>query len=480
MKQRYSSLPGRLQWRLLSIPIFIKTLGIGAIVATLFGGTLFIRTRQTLTTNLYEVQERRVKTEARLLASYLQRPATVHDIVRIQDIIDESRAANPDILYIIVRDDAKQVIAHTFGLHLPAGLIEAPPDGASAAGFRILKIKGGGLAFEVQKPLVKGYAGYLQLAVSDRMVREQVHSLSTSILSALLISIAIGVGLAAFLSYLITKPIQHLKKAAGKIQQGDFESRSLIYSDDEIGELAMAFNDMADSLRSYREEVKDREETRLALIERVVSSHENERKLISRELHDHFGQSLLAVLVDIRAARDRAGSSTPVLQKLEKAMEKIVGDLSRIVRGMRPTVLDDYGLDRALESYTRESAERYQLEISYKYTAPPDFRRLPGHIEVTLYRIAQEAITNIIKHAGATHVSLVLLITAQSTILLVEDDGKGFDPAVSTGKGGLGLVGMRERMSLIGGQLDFISSGDEGTTIRATIPNPREHEDGTH
>ena len=257
----------------------------------------------------------------------------------------------------------------------------------------------------------------------------------------------------------------------GQIRGGDFEARSLVYSDDEIGELSIAFNEMADSLRHYRQEVQDREETRLALIERVVSSHENERKLISRELHDHFGQTLLAVLVDIRASRDKILPASPVLGKLEASMEKVIDDLSRIVRGMRPTILDDYGLNLALESYTKESSERYGIDMTYKYNCPAGFGRLPAPIEVSLYRIAQEAVTNIVKHAEASYVSLVLLVSEAATILLIEDDGKGFDPAAVQGQGGLGLVGMRERAALLGGKLDVGSSGDEGTSVRVTIPN---------
>jgi len=469
MRERQTTLLQRLRWRLLSIPIFIKTLGIGAIVATIFGSIIFVQTRQNLNTNLYEVLEERVVSETGMLAVHLERPMTVHDLVGIQMVVDGLKAANADITYIIVRDDSQKVLYHTFEGALPADL-EWFPDPGTSEQLRILDAGELGLLFEASQPLVKGYAGYVQLGMSDQMVRQQVQALTQSIISGLAVSIATGVGLAAILSFLITQPIQHLKRVAGQIKGGDFDARSLIYSDDEIGELATAFNEMAGSLRDYRREVQEREETRLALIERVVSSHENERKLISRELHDHFGQSLLAVLVDIRASRDRIRSSTPVLAKLESSMENIVDDLSRIVRGMRPTILDDYGLDRALESYAKESAERYGIEIAYKYNSPEGFDRLSGLVEVSLYRIAQEAVTNIVKHAAASHISLVLLVSDSAAILLVEDNGKGFDSATVQGNGGLGLVGMRERATLLGGKLDIDSSEDEGTSIRVTIP----------
>jgi signal transduction histidine kinase len=471
MKDQHTSLLLRLRWSLLSIPIFVKTLGIGAIVATIFGGIIFIRTRDNLTTSLYEVLEERVGAESRMLARHLERPMTVHDLVRVQEIVNESIEANPDIAFIIVRDDRRQVVYHSFATALPSDLASPPNHSMRRGRIRILEAQGGQLIFEASRGLVKGYAGYIQLGMYDRMVRQQAETLTTSIVTGLVFSVAIGVGLAAVLSLLITQPIQHLKRVADQIKSGDFSARSLIYSDDEIGELALSFNDMANSLQHYKQEVQQREELRMALIERVVSSHENERKLISRELHDHFGQSLLAVLVDIRAGRDKTTSPSPVLQKLEVSMEKIIDDLSRIVRGMRPTILDDYGLNLALESYVNEVSGRFKIDISYKYNCPSDFNRLPDHIEVSLYRIAQEAITNIIKHAEASHVSLVLLVSETATILLIEDDGKGFNPSAVQGQGGLGLVGMRERAALLGGKLDLGSDKDDGTTVRVTIPN---------
>jgi signal transduction histidine kinase len=228
---------------------------------------------------------------------------------------------------------------------------------------------------------------------------------------------------------------------------------------------------MADSLQGYRDEMEEKEKVRLALIERIVTSHEEERKLISRELHDQFGQSLLAMLVEIRSNRKNDELSHPMCQRHEREIENLIDELGRIVRGMRPTILDDYGLDSALENYAKEISDRFDLDIAYKYNSSKGLGRLPGHVEITLYRIVQEAITNVIRHAEASHVSVVLLQSAKETILLIEDDGKGFEMAAVRGDRGLGLMGMRERVSLLGGVLDIVSEVAEGTTIRAKIPN---------
>lgn len=470
MRDSYTSIPQRIVWTLRSVPVFFKALGIGAMVAILFGSIILINTRQNLSANLYDVMASRTASETRALASRLERPMTLRDLVWAHKILDESVHNNPDMRYVIIRDADRKVVAHSFDSGLPADLIPAPPSSADAdETIRVLDAGSYGLVFEASRELVKGLAGSIQVGVSDRMVREQVASLTRSILSGLAVSVATGIGLAAILTFLIVQPIQHLRQVAGQIKGGNFEVRSLIYSDDEIGELAVAFNEMAESLLNYRKKVEENEHVRRALMERVVTSHEDERKAISREMHDHLGQSLLAVLMDIRSSRDHAEPGSQTLQNLESRIEGIIDDLSRIVRGMRPSILDDYGLNFALESYVKEVGQRFVGQIAYKYSCPEGFGRLPSAVEVSLYRITQEAITNVIKHAQATYISLVLLVSSDSAILIIEDDGCGFDPAVSQAHGGLGLVGMRERAIMLGGNLQIESVPGEATTIRVTV-----------
>jgi signal transduction histidine kinase len=462
----------RLIGKILSVPIFAKTLGIGMIVGVVFGSIILIQTRSSLSRNLNQLLKELTIFEAQSLAANLASPMTTHDVVSIEQILDRTQEMFSDIRYIIVRDTNGRVVSKTFNGPIPSDLAKPPvyrsfPDEK----FRILDGGPAGLIFEAMRPVVNGYAGYVQIGISEQMVSREVTALTSSIIQALVISVAIGVGFAFVLTFILTQPIHHLREAVDRIRKGDFGTRSKVFSDDEIGDLAIAFNEMADGLQGYRDEMEEKEKVRLALIERIVTSHEEERKLISRELHDQFGQSLLAMLVEIRSNRENDELSHPMCQKHEHEIENLIDELGRIVRGMRPTILDDYGLDSALENYAKEISDRFDLDIAYKYNSSEGLGRLPGYVEVTLYRIVQEAITNVIRHAEASHVSVVLLQSAKETTLLIEDDGKGFEMTAIRGDRGLGLMGMRERVSLLGGVLDIVSDVAEGTTIRAKIPN---------
>ena len=204
-----------------------------------------------------------------------------------------------------------------------------------------------------------------------------------------------------------------------------------------------------------------------------MTSQEDERKIISRDLHDQIGQSLLALLVDMRS-RSGTDAGRSLCRAFEARVERLVDDVRRVGRGMRPAVLDHYGLSSALKNYATEASARYNVQISYETNAHDDLGRLPEPIEITLYRVAQEAITNAVKHGRPEHVSLILLIKPESAILIVEDDGDGFYLHSVSPSTGLGLLGMNERVSLLGGQMDLVSGMGEGTTVRARVPLTRE------
>jgi signal transduction histidine kinase len=145
---------------------------------------------------------------------------------------------------------------------------------------------------------------------------------------------------------------------------------------------------------------------------------------------------------------------------------------------MRPSILDDYGLDSALARHIEEITKTANFEIDYQFTSPDGLKRLPSRIEVPLFRIAQEAITNIIRHSKATHASVILLRQLNDITMLVEDDGRGFDVGDVQEKGDqcLGLMGMKERVNLLGGSFVVESAAGEGTTIRVRIPLSEEQD----
>jgi signal transduction histidine kinase len=157
---------------------------------------------------------------------------------------------------------------------------------------------------------------------------------------------------------------------------------------------------------------------------------------------------------------------------MEQTINELLDDVHKLAWQMRPPILDDYGLDSALERHLQQVHAQSNLEIDYHCSSPADSERLPDQIELTLYRVAQEAIHNVVRHANANRASVVLLRHDHSVALLVEDDGCGFVQTSENGDEGihLGLIGLRERVGLCSGSLAIESAKGAGTTIKVKIP----------
>jgi signal transduction histidine kinase len=206
-------------------------------------------------------------------------------------------------------------------------------------------------------------------------------------------------------------------------------------------------------------------ETR-ALSARLVQSQEQERRSIARELHDEVGQSLTALLLDLGAAASQTeGSARTRLNGIAASAERIVEEVRRIALSLRPSMLDDLGLVAALEWQAREVGQRNGLSV--EVSAAESAADLPETHRTCIYRVAQEALQNAVRHSGAGKVRIGLRQGVRTICLEVEDDGKGF---VVGRMRGLGLLGMEERVSQLGGHLRVQSEPGRGTTVRAELP----------
>jgi signal transduction histidine kinase len=204
-------------------------------------------------------------------------------------------------------------------------------------------------------------------------------------------------------------------------------------------------------------------------LRRVVEAQELERRRLARELHDEMGQALTSILLGLKALEERTGdeASRAATQELRELVVSTLQDVRRLAVELRPTALDDFGLVAALERLTASFGEQTGISVDFE-TALAD-ERLPEEVETALYRIVQESLTNVVKHARARRVSILLARKEGSVKAVVEDDGRGFDPAEQAGDG-FGLVGMSERLALLGGRLEVESDADAGTTIAAEVP----------
>ena len=207
-------------------------------------------------------------------------------------------------------------------------------------------------------------------------------------------------------------------------------------------------------------------------VRRVVDAQELERKRLARELHDETGQALASILLELKPLEQLVASEEgrAALASLRKRVVATLHDVRRLAVELRPAALDDFGLVSAVERLVDTFREQSGLQVDLE-SGSLGGERLPAEVETVLYRIVQEALTNVVKHSDATRVSILLTRRDAGAAAIVEDDGHGFD-AQEPGGSGLGLVGMRERVALVGGRLQIESAVGTGTTLVAEVPLP--------
>lgn len=457
---------------ILSVPLFFKIMGIGLLVAAVFGVVTLLTIRDSTSQALHQVAEERAVSVAESLATSFEELMVAGDTESVNQRLRWTKEMFSEIRYIEVRNVAGHIVSRlpedgpTVAIDLPR---EKTPQAKQQAQVEFNRQK---LVFEVIAPIASGQEGILLLGITDRTIRTQLAAVTQPLLLTLALCATIGAGLALLLTYIMTHPIRNLVHAANRIRSGDFETRAEVFSADEIGRLAVAFNQMSEGLQHFRFEVHEKERARLALIEKIVHTQEEERKRISRELHDHLGQSLLALMLMVQSLSKENPISKDSLDNIEFHIREAIEEVRLLAWGMRPSVLDDYGLERALSRLVDEIRDHAHLTIDYQYSSSLQLGRLPSQIEVTLYRIAQEAIANIVHHANASQSSVVVLQQRNEVTLLVEDNGCGFefDPSRQNSDSCLGLMGMKERAALLGGSCAVDSVLERGTTIRVIIP----------
>jgi len=233
---------------------------------------------------------------------------------------------------------------------------------------------------------------------------------------------------------------------------------------------------MAETLRSLFLQLEEHNRELQALSERAINAQEDERRAIAQSLHDDTGQALSMLIIHLDRIDER-------IQPDEKELKKQVADarelaanslteLRRILSGLRPAILDDLGLVPAIRWFARTNLEGVGIHVVVKATSVP--LELSPAIKTTLFRIVQEAVNNIVRHAGARSVTLVLQLNEGVVQLRVEDDGRGFDPSNASRDAvelqRLGLLGIRERAELLGGEFRVESAPEKGTRLQVSIP----------
>lgn len=254
-------------------------------------------------------------------------------------------------------------------------------------------------------------------------------------------------------------PLDRLTDAMERFQPLRTDARVPIYgSEREIVQLTKAFNDMVDRIERERRDS----------VQRSLAAQEGERRRVAQELHDEIGQSLTALLLQIEGlARLAPPAMSEEMGQLRQTTRETLNQIRDVARRLRPEVLDDLGLDKAIATLCQRLGEQSGLTIVWSFEA--SLPQLRPEAELVAYRVAQEALTNAMRHSGAERVDLRLEREDEFVVLTVDDDGRGIDPNAEPGSG---IQGMRERALLIGADFDVgpNGSGDgSGTVVRLRL-----------
>jgi len=353
---------------------------------------------------------------------------------------------------------------------------------------------------------------YAPWGVSVREPRERIMApvtrLEKSFLVLGLLSVLTALFLAVGLSRSIVKPVQALIRATRRIAEGDLDRPVIVQSGDEIGTLSRSFDHMRirlaeslDRIRSHNVELEQRvakrtgelESSRRKLADLLVSvlnAQEEERLRVARELHDDTSQSLNAVLMSLDSLSMSLRGHEDVRARITRLREQCMaalGGVHRLIKDLRPPVLDDLGLESAvrwvMDRHLSEKGVAFSLDSrGDRSEALESFDADRRNVELVLFRVIQEAVINISKHAAAGKVSVTMRFKPSGIRVIIEDDGKGFDADrlledARSGKGrSFGLLGMQERIALLDGKLEVKSDPGKGTTITIEIAPPKTRE----
>ncbi len=459
-------------WRLASgVSVQTKILGIVLTLTAVLGLCVTWQVRSVMARVFIGELGSRGQSVVSDLANRSVDPILLNDTFSLYELLTETVANHPDALYAYVVDQDGHVLAHTFGdKGFPVALRNLNVPNPTDHIYDMVYNSNEGRVHDFAAPIFDGRAGTVHLGLTENRLLAITNAVTGQMLLTTLVVALAGIAAAILLTWLLTRPILSLVETTRRVGQGDLKARAAHWADDEIGSLADAFNQMVADLETSRQAIAEKDTVRTRLLEQLINAQEEERRRIARELHDGVGQALTSLIVGIKMMYQFADPQAQQAKgdELRLVATETLEQVRLLSRQLRPSVLDDLGLAAALERYAKEFIRLYPgVNIDLHCDLPV---RLPAPVEITLYRIVQEAMTNAGRHSNADALSVLVTQRGDHIQAIVEDNGSGFDPQ-ATRKAGLsvGIHGMAERAELIGGHLD-IESSSEGTSVYVEVP----------
>ena len=452
------------------VSVSTKILGIVLALSIALGLGVTLQVRGVMTTTLLAELDNRGHSVVSDLAGRSARLLEAQQYTELTALLTETVHNHLDTRYAFVVDGSGQVLGHTFDHQVPADLLALTPTMPPTREYHIHYENYEGEIHDFTEPIVGANGAFIRLGLGESRLQVIIDRTTRRMLLTTLYVALAGVLAAVLLTWLLTRPILDLVTTTNRVRQGDLTARAPHWTDDEIGKLADAFNQMIGELEKSQQALLEKEAARTHLLSRLIEAQEDERKRIARDLHDDVGQTLTSALVSIKLLEqnDQAAAAPEKIAGLRQIVNEALTRVRLLSRQLRPSALDDLGLAAALERYIAEFTSRYpELAVDFHSSITS---RLPATIETPLYRVIQEAMTNAARHSGASTVSVLVTQREGRVQAIIEDNGHGFnvDCMRRTGSS-VGLHSMVERTQLLGGKLT-IESNDGGTTVYVEIP----------
>lgn len=391
------------------------------------------------------------------------------------------QSLNDQIRYIIVFHPNGQILASTFTNGIPKGLplVREPKPGVAVD--TVTFDSNEGYIREVLCPIDNGLVGYFRIGLSEKtMMQVMQHRFLEMIILIILICLASS-WLATRYARSFLKPIQQMAAAVRQLGRGNYQVKVPEKTPDDVGRLARAFNTLSSRLSAREQEnsrllqaLQEKEKMRMWLISQLFSAREDERRRISRELHDETSQSMVTMLAYLRIIMDKTSDADAkeLLCGVRDLMKDTLEGLRHLAVNLHPPLLDDLGLIVAMEKYL-DTFRRAQPHIHISFSQSGDFSHLSHPISLLCYRLMQEALTNIVRHSQADAVDITIKTDDETLTLSITDNGVGFsEDTLEQARldNHLGIVSMRERAELLNGHFYIDSYPNDGTCIVITLP----------
>jgi signal transduction histidine kinase len=446
MKSRLRRLGQRLNEVLLGVPVFVKVMGIALGMALVLGGGMLWQIHQTWHAHMLRDLEQRgqkLGNEVSAHCADLSRAGLSADIAAE---LRHSVVESPDLAYLILQDTNGLVLAQARD---PDAIADAPGTHELTALF------GNG-------------PHQLRVGLSTARLDQEVAWLTRRLARTTAVIVLFGLLAAWGLTRIFAHPIEELVALTRTVKAGNYQTKAPVRASDEVGELAAAFNQMTDA-------IAQKEAARQQLLRKVIHAGEEERKRIARELHDHTGQALTSQIAALSALETQCVDckARARLSEIRQQAEQTLEEVHDLAVALRPSVLDDVGLRAALDRHCRLFAQRFRVQVTCVDLDLND-QRLPAELELTIYRVVQEALTNAVRHGRAGRMTALVRLTESSVLAIVQDNGCGFDARDWQKRclegNHLGLLGIEERVTLIGGSFCVDSEPGKGAAVYADVP----------